>query len=84
MGDGAQTMFWHGAWCGECLLKEIFSELFCIALDRDALVDDQMLAHNGEAHWDLNFIRLVHDWKVNVASSLVNILYFVRFGRGMK
>ena len=27
---------------------------------------------------------LVHDWKVDIVSSLVNILYFVRLGQGMK
>jgi hypothetical protein len=77
-------MFWNGAWCRELVLRETFPESFCIARDRDALVADQMLAHNGVVHWDLNFIRLVHDWRVDIVSSLVNILYFVKLGRGMK
>jgi hypothetical protein len=43
-------------------------------------VADHMLVHNGEVDWDMNFIRFVHDWKVEVVSSLVNALYSVRLG----
>lgn len=41
--------------------KELFTELFCIACDRDALVASHMLIQNS-VHWDLNFIRLVWLW----------------------
>jgi hypothetical protein len=27
------------------------------------MLADHMFAHNGEVHWDLTFIRLVHDWE---------------------
>jgi hypothetical protein len=26
---------------------------------------DDMFAHNDEVHWEMNFIILVHDWKVD-------------------
>jgi hypothetical protein len=61
--------------------KGNLSELFCIARDRDALVADHMFAHN-EVHWDMNFIRLVHDWEVDFVSSLFNALYSIRMGWG--
>jgi hypothetical protein len=39
-----------------------------------------MLSHNGEVHWDMNFIMLVHDWEVSDVSSLFNVLHSVRLG----
>ncbi len=84
VGDGARTRFWYDIQCGERPLKETFPELFCIARNRDALVADHMLTHNGEVHWDMNFIRLVHNQEVDVVSSLFNVLYSVRLGWRMK
>jgi hypothetical protein len=58
-------------------LKDSFPELFCIARNTDALVADHMFTHNGEMHWDMNSIRLVHDWEVEFVSSFFNTLYYV-------
>jgi len=33
-----------------------------------------MFGHNDEVHWDMNFIRLVHDWEVDSVSSFSNAL----------
>jgi hypothetical protein len=63
-------------------LKETFPELFCLARNRDALVADLMIAHNDVVHWDINFIRLVHDWEVDSISSFFNVLYSIRMGQG--
>jgi hypothetical protein len=60
--------------------RKTFPELFNIAQDMDALVADHMLVNNREVNWDMNFIRLVHDWDVDVASFLFNALYSVRLG----
>jgi hypothetical protein len=61
---------------------ETFPKLFNVAQNMDALVVDHMLVHNGEVDWDMNLIRLVHDWEVDVVSSLFNALYSVRLGQG--
>jgi hypothetical protein len=63
-------------------LKKTFPKLFNIARDMDALVVDHMLVNNKEVDWDMNFIRLVHDWDVDVISSLFNALYSIRLGQG--
>jgi hypothetical protein len=64
VGDGSRTRFWHDIWYGDCPPVESFPKLFSIVRDRkDALVADHMFAHNNEVHWDLNFIKLVHDWE---------------------
>jgi hypothetical protein len=41
-----------------------------------------MFGHNDELHWDMDFIRLVHDWEVDFKSSIFNALYSVRMGQG--
>jgi hypothetical protein len=33
-----------------------------------------MLSHNGEVHWDMNFIMLVHDWEVSCSAPNFNSL----------
>jgi hypothetical protein len=37
-------------------------------------VAGHMFGHNDEVHWDMNFIRLVHDWEVDSVSSFSNAL----------
>jgi hypothetical protein len=77
VSNGSQIRFWHDIWCGNHPLNDSFAELFCIARDRDALVADHMFAHNDKMLWDVNFIGLVHDWKVESVSSFFNALYSI-------
>jgi hypothetical protein len=70
-------MFWHG----DFFMKETFSKLFCIARDRNALVAN-VFAHNDEVHWDMNFIKLEHDWEVDSVSSFFNALYSIKMNWG--
>jgi hypothetical protein len=57
-------------------------ELFCIPWERDALLADHMFAHNDKVHWEMNFIRLVHDWEVDSVYYFFNALYSVRMSWG--
>jgi hypothetical protein len=82
VGDGSLTKFWHNMWCGGHPLKESFVELFCHARNRDALVADLKTFSNDVVHWDISFIRLVHDWKVDLVSSFFNVLYSARLCQG--
>jgi hypothetical protein len=47
-------------------------------------VADHIFAHNDVVYWDINFIRLVHDWEVYSVSSFFNVLYSTRTGWGSK
>ena len=69
VGVGPCTRFWHNMWCGDRPMKEYFLELFCLARNRDALVSDLRTVSNEVVHWDINLIRLVHDWELDFVFS---------------
>jgi hypothetical protein len=51
-----------------------FRSYFALQGTMDTLVAGHMFGHNDEVHWDMNFIRLVHDWEVDSVSSFSNAL----------
>jgi hypothetical protein len=80
-GDCSHTRFLHYIWCGHFLLKESFPRLFCLARNMDAIVANFRIVSNDIVHWDINLIRLMHDWEVDFISSFFNVLYSNRVGR---
>jgi hypothetical protein len=81
VGDGSCAKFLHDIWWGYHPLKKFFPELFCLARNRDAIVVDLKIVSNDMVHWDINLIRLVHDWEVDSVSSFFNVLYSAGVGR---
>jgi hypothetical protein len=79
VGDGSRTNFWHELLCGDHPLKEPLLELFCLARNRDAMVVELRIVSNDAVYWDINFIRLVHDWEVD-SVSFFNVLYLAKMG----
>ena len=73
--DGSTVFFWHDVWCGERHLKFVFPELFNIACNKDAWVEEYMEAPNDLLHWNVMFIWPVHDWEIDVVSSFFEVLY---------
>jgi hypothetical protein len=61
IGDGSKVLFWHDVCCGELPLKILFMELYNIAYNKDAWVEENMEIPNGLIHWNVLFIRPVHD-----------------------
>jgi hypothetical protein len=62
-------------------LSKSFPKLFCLARCTDALVANLRSVRNDSVYWDINFIRLVHDWEVDYVSSFFTVLYSIRVGR---
>jgi hypothetical protein len=47
VGDGSYVSFWHDWWCGDRSLKQCFPILFSIVRNKDVMVVDNLVVHNG-------------------------------------
>jgi hypothetical protein len=61
-------------------LKETFLVLYGIARDKDALVAAHLVSESGFFQWDVSFIRVAHDWEVDVLASIFTLLYSIKVG----
>uniref|UniRef100_A0A2N9GCJ9 Reverse transcriptase zinc-binding domain-containing protein n=1 Tax=Fagus sylvatica TaxID=28930 RepID=A0A2N9GCJ9_FAGSY len=75
VGNGVRIRFWHDRWCGEELLRLTFSELYSIDRDKDASIANLMSFESRMMHWNLSFIRSVHDWELKSLSSFMDCIY---------
>ena len=60
-----------------------FSALFTIACVKEAWVEENMDIVNRAIHWNVLFIRLVHDWELEEVLGFFELLYSqqIRHGR---
>jgi hypothetical protein len=80
-GDGFKIKFWDDVWCGEASLKEAFPDIYNIASAKDASIAENMDFMGGTIQWNVSFFRLVHDWELEVLTSLYTLLYSHRMRR---
>jgi hypothetical protein len=59
VGDGSLISFWHDWWCGYRSLKQCFPVLFTVVRNKDAMVDDNLVVHNGVIQWNVIFTRQI-------------------------
>jgi hypothetical protein len=75
VGDGSRIRFWSDVWCGGSPLKELFPELYRITRDKEAMVAKHLRIRNDKVHWELDFIRSIHDWELEAISNFLDLLY---------
>ena len=80
--DGSRVLFWHDVWCGELPLKIFIPALFSIACAKKAWVEENMDIAHGVIHWNVIFIRTVHDWEMEVVSQFFELLYSQQIRHG--
>ena len=72
--------FWLDPWCGEVILKGAFLAPFWIALNKDTYLACYMRWTNEVIHWDVLFIRSVHDWEMEILQYFLGLLYSHKIG----
>ena len=75
VGNGSRVLFGQDVWCGELPLKIVFPALFTIACAKEARVEENMVIVNGAIHWNVLFLRPVHDWELEEVSRFFEVLY---------
>jgi hypothetical protein len=55
-------------------LKEAFPMLFSIPCHKEGLVVDRVQFSNDLLQWNVSFIKLVHDWEVELVTLFFNLL----------
>jgi hypothetical protein len=75
VGDGSHTRLWHGCWCGESPLKEVFPVLIECTLDREATVASVLSQQNGGVEWNVTFIRNFSNWEMDGVTAFLHLLY---------
>ena len=54
----------------------------CYSCAKEALVVENMAIGNGAIHWNVLFIRLVHDWELEEVSRFLEFLYSQQIRHG--
>jgi hypothetical protein len=80
LGDGSKIRFWDNVWYGETSLKVAFPILYNIADVKDTIVATNMDLSSGTLQWNISFIRLINDWKVDTLASY-SLLYSIKSRR---
>lgn len=79
---GKRIIFWHNLWCGDSALKCAFPSLFRMARDQAVAVGDSFSCSNNIIHWNVHFVRNVHDWEVDLISNFYGRLYNAKAVQG--
>ena len=56
-------------------MQEVFSELFRIARDKDALVSAHLQVRDEQIHWSLDFVRVTQEWELKSIASFLDLLH---------
>ena len=74
VGKGTKIKFWTDHWCGNAALSQIFPQLFSLAVQRNAMVNEVWDSSFGHGGWNLRFSRDFNDWELDLIGELLNLL----------
>ena len=72
--DGSLIRFWHDPWHGDHPLRDRFPVLFRLSRHPEALVVDILHFDGPTPIWDIQFIRPMQDWELNIVNVSLKVL----------
>lgn len=74
VGNGANTFFWKHKWIGDECLKNKFSRLFRLSLDKDVKVCEMGVWKDGVWEWVWRWKRPLRDRDLSLLNCLLSAL----------
>lgn len=77
---GTRVKFWSNAWCGHESLKDMFPNIYNLAILKEGTVRQHMGEHEGHEGWDLKLRRNLNDREMKEVTTLLRKLENVHVG----
>ncbi|RVW42180.1 putative ribonuclease H protein [Vitis vinifera] len=74
VGKGTKVKFWSDQWCGNERLSHSFPQLYEMAVNRNATVNEMWDHSSGSGGWNLRFHRDFNDWELDLIRGLLIML----------
>ncbi|KAJ9673635.1 hypothetical protein PVL29_023281 [Vitis rotundifolia] len=74
VGKGTRIKFWTDQWCGNVVMSQNFPQLFTLAVNRDATVNEVWDTNLGHGEWNPRFSRDFNDWEMDQIRDLFLLL----------
>ncbi|RVW16678.1 LINE-1 reverse transcriptase-like [Vitis vinifera] len=71
VGKGNKVRFWIDPWCGNNVLSEAFPDLFSMAVQRSATVEDYWDQNLSQGGWSLRLLRDFNDWELGLVDNML-------------
>jgi hypothetical protein len=75
VGSGDRVWFWHGRWCRDQSLKELYPVLYCLTGRHRCfnILYLECSTEGSEKNRNVQFIILLNDWEFNSAASMLEL-----------
>ena len=74
VGKGTRVKFWSDQWCGNERLSHSFPQLYEMAVNRNATVNEMWDHSSGPGGWNIRFHRDFNDWELDLIRGLLIVL----------
>ncbi|RVW46880.1 hypothetical protein CK203_075631 [Vitis vinifera] len=78
VGKGTKVNFWTDHWCGNEVLAQNFPQLFELAVQRNASVNEMWDSSLGQGGWNIRLSRNFNDWELDALGELLHLLRDLR------
>ncbi|RVW74561.1 Copper-transporting ATPase PAA1, chloroplastic [Vitis vinifera] len=78
VGKGTKVSFWTDHWCGNEELAQTFPQLFELAVQRNASVNEMWDSSLGQGGWNIRLFRNLNDWELDALGELLQLLRDLR------